>query len=68
MVRTMRRSERPEDGAPTKRRLDRQQLKDDVIKGLGGKCYCYGESERLFLELGHSDGSGGLNEDRDETT
>lgn len=35
-----------------------QMLKDDVIRGYGGKCVCCGESERTFLTIDHINGNG----------
>lgn len=41
-----------------KRREEHRRLKQEVIKGYGGKCECCGESEWQFLTLDHKNGGG----------
>ena len=43
---------------PSKQREYRQKLKDQVFNHYGRRCACCGETEPLFLTLGHINGDG----------
>jgi len=49
-----------------KQNIKNQQVKlrQQVINGYGGKCFCCGESEALFLDLDHINNDGKLDRDK----